>query len=85
LNTLPHSETLELEMVPTLDGNSMMQANKCEVWFGARVPGFILPSFKSFAISRAYQLRVKLGIEIAGKKFEHDVESMIHGMGGGSG
>ncbi|KAH5540564.1 hypothetical protein HBI56_081160 [Parastagonospora nodorum] len=43
----------------------------------ARIPGFTSPSFKSFAITRAYMIKVKICIGIGGKKFEHEVKSDV--------
>ena len=40
-----------------------------------------VPSFRSFAITRAYKVRVKLGVEVGGKKFEREVESAVGRMG----
>lgn len=81
LNCLPHSTTVELAEVPGEEKKEMVQANSCEAWFTARVPGYTPPSFRSFAISRTYRVKIKLGIEIGGKKFEHEVKSWIHEMG----
>ena len=53
----------------------------CEQWFTARIPGVTVPSFRSFAITRAYKVRVKLGVEVGGKKFEREVESAVGRMG----
>jgi hypothetical protein len=38
------------------------------------------PSFRSFAISRGYRLKVKLGIEVDGKEFEHEAGSDVKQM-----
>jgi hypothetical protein len=81
LNSLPEATTLDLVEVPSgEDKKQMNQADSCEAWFTARVPGFTAPSFKSFAITRAYRVKVKLGIEIAGKKFEHEAEGEVHDL-----
>ncbi|KAJ4376226.1 hypothetical protein N0V83_001509 [Neocucurbitaria cava] len=48
-----------------------------EVWFTARIPGFTPPSFKSFAITRVYKVKVKLGVELAGKQFVLEAESHV--------
>ena len=53
----------------------------CEQWFTARIPGVTVPSFRSFAITRAYKVRVKLGVEVGGKKFEREAESAVGRMG----
>lgn len=52
-----------------------------EVWFTARIPGFIPPSFKSFAITRVYRIKVKLGVELGGKQFVLEAESNVSGLG----
>jgi hypothetical protein len=52
-----------------------------ECWFAARVPGHTPPSFKSFAVTRCYRVKVKLGIEMGGKKFESVVESHVREVG----
>lgn len=80
LNSLPESATLELEEIPGGEKKAMEQASSCEAWFSARVPGFMPPSFKSFAINRNYRVKVKLGVEVGGKKFEHKVRSEIRNM-----
>ena len=77
LNSLPGSATLELEEVSSGDKKAMEQASSCEVWFTARVPSFTPPSFRSFAISRNYQVKVTLGVEVGGKKFEQKVKSTL--------
>jgi hypothetical protein len=46
------------------------------------VPSVTPPSFRSFAITRAYKVRVKLGVEVGGKKFDMEVESYVREMGG---
>jgi hypothetical protein len=65
LNSLPESAKLELEEVP--GEGAIGQVSSCEAWFSAQVPGFIPPSFRSFAISKTYRVKVKLGIEIGGR------------------
>ncbi|KAF2851852.1 hypothetical protein T440DRAFT_354796, partial [Plenodomus tracheiphilus IPT5] len=71
LNALPESVTVELEEVPGYeDADRMEQAQNCEAWFTARVPGNTTPSFKSFAISRRYGVKVKVGVGLGGKGFE---------------
>jgi len=83
LNSIPDAKTLELEevMVPG-EKKGVGQAGSAEVWFSSRVPGFTPPSFRSFAISRLYRLRVKMEIQIGEKKFEHQVESYVQSLGG---
>ncbi len=93
LNAIPESATLELgpappgyseknrEKMSAGEMASSEQVNNGEVWFTSRVPGFTPPSFKSFAISRAYRLKVKLGVEIGGKQFVHETESHVRSMG----
>lgn len=81
LNSLSDSVTLELEEVVGAEKKVTEQASSCEAWFTARVPGFTPPSFKSFAISREYHLKVKLGVGIGGKWFEHELECSVREMG----
>jgi hypothetical protein len=81
LNSLPASVTLELAEVPGEEEKAPQQASSCETWFKARVPGFTPPSFTSFAISRSYVVKVKLGTEIGGKKFDLEVESHVRDLG----
>lgn len=52
------------------------------VTFTARVPSTTTASFRSFAISRAYGVKLRLNVEIGGKTFEQVVESGIREMGG---
>jgi hypothetical protein len=82
LNALPESQAVQLEEVP-LPGEKKgtEQATSAEVWFSARVPGFIPPSFQCFAISRAYRIKTKIGVQIGEKKFEHVVESHVESLG----
>ncbi|KAF2822246.1 hypothetical protein CC86DRAFT_301253, partial [Ophiobolus disseminans] len=77
LNTLTESANLELEEVPSGEKKAMEQASSCEMMFTARVPSSTTPSFKSSAISRSYQLKVTLGVEVGGKKFEQKVKSSV--------
>jgi hypothetical protein len=63
LNTLPTLTTVELEETPSGEKKAMEQASSCEAWFTARVPSSTPPSFRSFAISKSYQVKVTLGIE----------------------
>jgi hypothetical protein len=81
LNSLPDLVTLELKEVLGAENKVTEQASSCETWFTARVPGFTAPSFKSFAISREYHLKVKLGVGIGGKWFEHELECSVREMG----
>lgn len=85
LNCLPSGpQTVELEedqVVGKNDVKTSKQVEKCEAWFTARVPGFMPPSFKSFAISRCYRLRLRMGIEIGGKKFESEIEGVVNSLG----
>ncbi|KAF1849372.1 uncharacterized protein K460DRAFT_365256 [Cucurbitaria berberidis CBS 394.84] len=83
LNCLPDSAAVELEEVPSYDEKKkgLEQAKSCEVWFTARVPGFTPPNFKSFAITRAYRVKVKLGVEVGGKQFVLEAESHVREMG----
>jgi hypothetical protein len=48
--------------------------------FTARVPGITPPSFRSFAVTRAYRLRARIVVEMCEKKFDVDVESHIAGL-----
>jgi hypothetical protein len=61
--------------------HAMEQAKSCEVWFSARVPSVTPPSFRSFAITRVYKVRVKLGVEVGGKKFDMETESHVRELG----
>lgn len=82
LNSLPESQIVELEEVPAGEKKEMVQAQQCEYWFAARIPGFTPPSFTSFAITRMYRVKVKLGVEIGEKKFAYETESHIRHLGG---
>jgi hypothetical protein len=93
LNSLPDSARLELMPVPAYTvlerpvsrekggAAGMEQAKNCEAWFSARVPGVTPPNFRSFAITRVYKVRVKLGVEVGGKKFNMEAESNVREMG----
>jgi hypothetical protein len=72
LNSIPPSATLNLQETPSENRKASQRASNCDTWFKARIPGFTPPSFKSFAITRTYIIKVKIGIEIGGKKFEHE-------------
>lgn len=78
LNVLPARTTVELADVPgSGEAKTSEKATSCEAWFTARLPENIAPSFKSFALSRAYKLKVKLGVEVGGKHFECSAESHV--------
>jgi hypothetical protein len=77
LNALPASATIEFEEIPSGEKEAMEQARNCGVWFTARVPSSTPPSFRSFAISRAYQIKLIYGVEVGGKKYEHKVKSLV--------
>ncbi|KAH4206420.1 hypothetical protein HBI95_128210 [Parastagonospora nodorum] len=77
LNSIPPSATLNLRETPSENGEASQRASSCDTWFKARIPGFTSPSFKSFAITRAYMIKVKICIGIGGKKFEHEVKSDV--------
>jgi hypothetical protein len=82
LNSLPDMHVIELPEVQVEgEKKGMEQARHCEHWWTGRVPGFTPPSFQSFAISRAYRIKVKMGIEAGGKKFEYQVESHVRELG----
>ncbi|KAF9739758.1 hypothetical protein PMIN06_011829 [Paraphaeosphaeria minitans] len=82
LNSLPESQVVQLEEVPLPDEKKgTEQANSAEAWFSARVPGFTPPSFQCFAISRAYRIKAKIGVQIGEKKFQHEVESYVENLG----
>ena len=94
LNALPESAILELtaglpeySVIASSSGEKHSGAmeekvkSTCEQWFTARIPGVTVPSFRSFAITRAYKVRVKLGVEVGGKKFEREAESAVGRMG----
>jgi hypothetical protein len=59
----PNSDTSD-------DGTSLVQTSQNEAWFKVNIPETLPASFKSFAITRYYSVKTKLGIEIAGKKFK---------------
>lgn len=80
LNSLSDSVTVELEQPDNKEKKEMKQASNCEVWFTARIPGYTAPSFRSFVITRTYRVKVRVGIEVAGKKFELEAESRIEKM-----
>lgn len=82
LNSLPESQVVQLEEVPLpSEKKSTEQANSAEVWFSARVPGFMPPSFQSFAISRTYRVKAKIGVQIGEKRFDYEVESHVRRLG----
>ncbi|KAF1962176.1 hypothetical protein CC80DRAFT_400800 [Byssothecium circinans] len=87
LNSLPAGpQVVALEEVSTAgmgekDGKGVRQAESCAVWFTARVPGTTPPSFKSFAITRTYRLKVSVGVEVGGKKFESKIEGVVNALG----
>jgi hypothetical protein len=86
LNAQPSEQMLELAEVPLAnDKKGMGQARDCEAWFSARVPGFTPPSFKSFAITRAYRLKTKLAVQVGEKAFDMVVESFVRELGSGRG
>ncbi|KAF2788921.1 hypothetical protein K505DRAFT_254410 [Melanomma pulvis-pyrius CBS 109.77] len=82
LNSIPESHVVELpEVQAEGEKKKMEQAKHCEFWWTGRVPGFTPPSFQSFAVARFYRVRIKMGVEIAGKKFESEVESHVRELG----
>jgi hypothetical protein len=89
LNSLPESCTVALPQLPMLeekekdDEKGTEQGSECEAWFKARVPGTTAPSFQSFAITRTYHIKVKIGIEIGGKDFDFEVETAEVTLGSG--
>jgi hypothetical protein len=70
-------QSVVLESVNTYNGESDRRQPGNEVQFKCRLPATLPPSFKSFAISRRYRLKVKLGVTIGGKTFKHEVWSDI--------
>ncbi|KAF2470145.1 uncharacterized protein BDR25DRAFT_304100 [Lindgomyces ingoldianus] len=75
LNSIPPSQLVELAEVDVPgEKKQIEQAGTCEAWFSGRVPGFTPPSFRSFAITRSYRIKVKVGAEIGGKMFEMNFE-----------
>ncbi|KAF2686723.1 kinase-like protein [Lentithecium fluviatile CBS 122367] len=77
LNAQPDHRVAQLEEVVAMgDKKGTEQAQSCEAWFSARVPGTTPPAFQSFAITRKYSVKVKMGVEVGGKKFEYEVESV---------
>jgi hypothetical protein len=82
LNSLPDMQVIELpEVQAEGQKKGMEQARHCEHWWTGRIPGFTPPSFQSFAISRAYRIKVKMGVEVGGKKFDYEIESHIRELG----
>lgn len=71
LNCVPQEHIVELG-----DGGH------CEAWFPSWIPSYMAPSFRSFAISRRYTMRIKLEAQIGGKKFELKAESWVRSLGG---
>ncbi|KAF2185697.1 hypothetical protein K469DRAFT_707361 [Zopfia rhizophila CBS 207.26] len=74
LNSIPEFQVVELPEVQVGEKKQIEQAGQCEAWFRGRVPGFTPPSFRSFAITRTYRLKVKLRVEIGGKHFDFSAE-----------
>ncbi|KAF2867650.1 hypothetical protein BDV95DRAFT_670992 [Massariosphaeria phaeospora] len=88
LNAVPDCTTLVLDEVPVLgekDAKSVQQAERTECWFVGRVPGTMPPSFVSWAVSRAYCVKVRVGVEVGGKKFEVEKENYINAVGSAPG
>jgi hypothetical protein len=93
LNALPPSATMEFGGLPAYtimagsegkEGSDMQdQTRRCEQWFTARIPCATVPSFRSFAITRAYKIRVGLEVDFGGKKFKMETESLVGRMGSG--
>jgi hypothetical protein len=81
INSRPEAQTLELLYNKVNGSEQTVQDKDTHVWFTARVPSGITPSFRSFAVARAYRVRVRLGVEVGGKKFEVEAESRVAGMG----
>jgi hypothetical protein len=83
LNSLPDSRAIQLEEIMAVgEKKGIEQARGCEVWFGARVPGYVPPSFASFSVRRSYSVKVKMEVEVAGKKFEYAIESVVQEVRG---
>ena len=75
LNSLPGHHFIELpESMMNEEKKRVEQRQDCEVWFQSRVPANLESSFQSYAIARAYRVRVKLLVEFGGKKFKFDAE-----------
>lgn len=82
LQPVPPSATVQLDNAPSYGDTKMAdQAGSCEAWFSAWVPGITPPSFKSFAISRDYRVRVKVLVEVGGKTFEYVQAREVGRMG----
>lgn len=82
LNSLPDLQVIELpEMQVEGEKKGMEQAQHCEHWWTGRIPGFMPPTFISFAIARMYRVKVKMGMEVGGKKFEFEAESHVKDLG----
>ncbi|PSN66199.1 hypothetical protein BS50DRAFT_574666 [Corynespora cassiicola Philippines] len=79
LNAVPGERVVQLEEIPAGEKKETVQADKCEVWFTGRVPGNTPSSFRSFAVSRMYRIKVRLAVEVGsgGKKFEMEAESHV--------
>ncbi|ORY14468.1 hypothetical protein BCR34DRAFT_560510 [Clohesyomyces aquaticus] len=82
LNAVPPSQVVELAEVEVPGEKKMTeQGLRCDAWFTGRVPGFTPPSFRSFAITRSYRVKVKVQVGVAGKEFECSAESTDCEMG----
>lgn len=81
LNSLPEVASVELEVMKVEKG--VEQAGGCEVWFRGRVPVWVPASFRSFAVTRAYRVKVKIAVEIGGKGFDFVMEGPEVQMGSG--
>jgi hypothetical protein len=76
INSRPEAQTVELLYNSSSNAaEQTVQDKDTHVWFTARVPTGITPSFRSFAV------RVRLGVEVGGKRFDVEVESRVAGMG----
>lgn len=81
LNSVPEAQVVELEDVPLVEEKKgTRQADSAEAWFSSRLPGFTPPDFHSFAIARAYRIKVKMEVRIGEKKFEHEAKSNVRNL-----
>jgi hypothetical protein len=76
LNALPESVVLEPDENRD-DKKGETHTPTTHASFTARIPGTTPPSFRSFAVTRAYRVRARVVVEVCGKEFEVDMESEV--------
>jgi hypothetical protein len=77
----PASKAKEAEAEASASGSGGDRQGEAQhVSFSARIPGTTVPAFRSFAVTRAYRLRVKVVVETCGKEFEVGGESQVGGL-----